>query len=675
MKPSPASFFKAFRRAAGAWLCPAVLAAMAFSGCGTLSRPKQKPAAGAAPEAARRELKKIAEQPGSQKFAEIDRLIAQNKNNELAFEAYLTKARLLLQSGRRQMACKAYEAAAGRPFSHKNQSRAVFPAAECLRKKGKALEAVRLLDSLAEDPRESRKIKAEAARLQWGLLKKKKGLKARKLKALSLLVHWEPKAPEASKRLKAGEDLIDSLARQSLLALAAAADKYPPFKGFLFYRAGQSLWREKNVKLASDYFRRALAGDLRDSLKKEISGYLKILRSLKKVNPYLIGAVLPLSGRRRALGQRVLRGLHLGLNMEGDSPWQIIVMDSKGHPDAAAEALKKLLYQYHVIGVAGGLSSQTAEAIAGQASFFGLPAVLFSQRSGLTKDRKFVFQNAIPSSALMSVLTEETEKNLPLLKRAAILRPEDPYGEEYAKAFSKAFQERGGEITASLSYKPGEADFKIPIKKLLGLHDLKARQEEYEALKAALLEKKPDLPARSKKLRPENLLPPKIEFDAVFIPDSMAAMKKIKAHLKYFRVRDIYLLGTNLLKRRQAGRWTESLPLVFAGDPPLTNKEAGESSFYEGYKKIFRASPGLFERRAYNSGAAIKAALSRNLKTRRELQEALESLGKVQGAFYPFEISKERSFVYPLQVYITSEKKVLPLDSLPPAKRLQSPER
>ncbi len=659
----------------------AVLAAAVFCGCGALSQKRaEKPPARPASAKAKRELKKITaegeKKTPEERLAEISLFIDRSENSGLALEAYMIKARLLARMGKKREACQAWQDAAGLPFSYKNHAAAVLPAAACLFKKGKALEAARMLESLMESSSESREGKISAAKLLLDFLSKergfesRKGAKEQKLLALSHLIKWEPKAAAAAARIKAAEDLTGSLPGKSLLALAERADRFPSLKGHLFYKAGEYLWRRKDTKKARSYFRKALASPIRASLKKEIAGYLKALKSLKKVNPYLIGAVIPLSGRRKPLGQKILRGLSLGLNMEGDSPWQLIVMDSKSHPGAAAEALEKLLYQYHVIGAVGGLSGETAEALAEKASFFGLPAILLSQKSGLSEGRQFVFQNAVASSALMAHLTEEAAASLPLLKRAAVLRPEDPYGEEYARSFSGAFRARGGEIAAELSYKPGEADFKELMKKLLGLSGGDLRQEEYMDLKEALLKKQPGLSPRSKKLRPENLLPPQIDFDGIFIPDSMAALKKIRDHLKYFRVKNVYLIGTNLLKRGQISRWTNDLPLIFIGPPPITNKKARESFFYESYRKMFRAEPGFFERRAYNAGAALRAALSRGPGSRQALQEALTGLGSVQGALRSFEISKERAFLYPLKAYIAGESRPAPLDSPAAAKIL-----
>ncbi len=52
----------------------------------------------------------------------------------------------------------------------------------------------------------------------------------------------------------------------------------------------------------------------------------------------------------------------------------------------------------------------------------------------------------------------------------------------------------------------------------------------------------------------EKLLKPKIDFDALFIPDSLTALKKREDHLKYYRIKKIHLLGTNLWSKKQISK-------------------------------------------------------------------------------------------------------------------------
>ena len=585
------------------------------------------------------------------KIKDIKSFIEANKDKEIALKAYLLKAQIFSKNKKHNKACLSYHEVVESPFNYTNQWKAYKASAKCYFDHGKLEKALEVLEQFIQNSKENLKDKQVSAKLQWEFLKTSKGLLTWKLRSLSHLFVLSPHLKTKQIWQRKGENLIDSLNARELISYSKQVSFLGFFEGYLLYKVGEHFWLNKKFNKAKNYFREALSAQLSLNLREFAEKKLRLIERISKVNPYLIGVVVPLSGRRKPLGEKVLRGLYMGLDMDKNSPWQIVVMDSKSHPDVVRAHLESLFYKHHVIGIVGGLTSETAEVIANAAEDFTTPAILFSQKKDLSLNRKFVFQNSITARQLLEPLVDELKNKL-RVKKAAILYADDLYGKEYSALFSETFRKRGGEIVEYEVYRSGEVDFKKHIKKLLRLN-IAGREKEFQKLKQKFLEENPSFSKRSNNLKPEDLLPVKKDFEAIFIPDSFNRLEKIKDYLKYFGIKDIYLLGTDLWQQSQVSSWTEDLPLIFVNLPEKNHSLLTKSSFYKEFIKSYIQPPGLFEQRAYNTGVFLKKALSRNAKSRLSLQKELNKIKAFQGAYYKISVSKDRVFNYPLNLYKT----------------------
>ena len=634
-----------------------------LSGCQTAYKEKPKPTAESAKaKKTLAEIKKSAgKKPLTETVRELKDLIRQSRGNKPALEAQLFLARLFEKKGKTGQACRTYEKAMDRPYSHDLQDTIALSTAQCLIQQNKTIKALELLETRIQKQDKSLKIKYQSAQLQWSAIKNKNNVKSWKIKTLSHLISASPLEKEKLLWEKKAEELLSKLNYKEAVSLKKESENYGLLQGAFLFKAGEISQKEGQPEEAERLFKKALSSHLSPSRQKEARKRLKILSAHSKVNPYIIGVILPLSGRRRALGEKSLRGLYAGLELTQDSPWQMIIMDSKDHPDVVKTNMEKLFYKHHVMAVVGGLSGETAEVMAEKADEFGLPCILFSQKSDLTKNRGFVFQNAQAGKSLVRRLIEDIESALNL-KKTAILYPEDSYGKEYARIFTEMFTERGGKISKQVSYKRDEVDFKQPLKSLFEFNN---REEEYKKLKEEYLKKHPGLTARSKKLSPERILQPKKDFEAIFIPDSLSALKKIIAYLKYFDIEDLYILGTNLWKPDRLPAVPEGLPVIFVSADQMEPKDLSKSSFHTWFTKTFHSVPGFFERQSFNAAQALIKALKTSPKTRSQLNRELKKIKTVQGAFFPITLSEDRVFSYPLETYISSGGNLLPLKSRP----------
>ena len=500
----------------------------------------------------------------------------------------------------------------------------------------------------------TREEKRKARLFQWSLLndKKKKSSQENlkeKLIVLSALFDLSPKAQEKNKWKLKGIQILHKLPIEKKLQYEKDKALFPSFVFYLDYELGLYFFQKKDFKKAKAYFKKALSSSS-ESFKKEIEMKLSLIKKTSQVNPSLVGVILPLSGERKALGEKILRGLAAGFNKKGTQDIQMVIMDSKNHPDTVRSHIKELFYKHHVMGLIGGLNSEVAEVIAEKAEEFSTPAIVFSQSQGITKNRRFVFQNAVSPTQLLKPLIQELRETLKI-KEVAIMYPDDSYGKKYSSFFENNFKEAGGRITKKQSYKLGEFDFKDEVKDLLQLK-LKGREKEFEKLKAKFLEKNKKQSGRSKKLTPENILPPIKNFSALFIPDSSIARDRITDHLKYYGLDSIYLVGLNLWRQEQIKEKDFSILFVYQEE-----KNKLSSEFYKNFFKSYGQSPGYFEQKAYNASVFLNQALQFKPKSRLVLQKRLEQTKRFQGAYNPIQLSEERIFQYPLSLYKKESKK------------------
>ncbi len=435
-----------------------------------------------------------------------------------------------------------------------------------------------------------------------------------------------------------------------------------PVKDLIFYQLGKVLFYKEKFNKSYGFLKKFLSSSIDSNLEERALKYLKAIESRKIINKRYIGAILPLSGPSAKIGKRSLKGLQMGLGfyINEKSSFQLIVLDSQGQADKAKKAVEKLVTQYHVIAIVGGILSRTANAIAEEAQNFGIPVILTSQKSQLTEIGQYVFQNSLTSSLITKQLTKFLATQFKI-KTFAILYPNDSYGVDYTNAFWKDVEQQGGIITGAQTYKPGETDFNGPIKRLTGTYYQKDRLTEYkEKLKDWYL-KKPQLP-QNRSVPKNNILAPVVDFEALFIPDSIKTLDSIASHLPYNDINNVYLVGPSLwnqsLNIKKSSRY---LKKAFFADTGLSTKKFQETDFYAQFLQIFSQKPGLFELLAYESTLLLRQAIIDGADNRSELRKELQNTKKFYGPLGELSINKNREFIRPLQIFKIENYKIKPV--------------
>jgi branched-chain amino acid transport system substrate-binding protein len=379
------------------------------------------------------------------------------------------------------------------------------------------------------------------------------------------------------------------------------------------------------------------------------------------VNSKKIGVILPITGRNSNLSTSILEAVRMGLgiSLENPGPFSIAIYDSQGSPELAAAGVEKLLRDENVVAVLGGLSSKEAEAISSQAEFFRVPFITFSQKSGLTENTQYTFRNAITSEMQVKRLVEYAYTVLGA-RRFGLLYPNDAYGVEFANLFWDHVLARGGSITAAQGYDPKETNLSAQAQKLVGTYHVDARKEEFEERKKELIEKhKKRTEALGDKVKKtnreneakENILPPEITFDALFLPDSSRALGQALAFMKSADATELTFLGTNLWNTselsRRVGPNQSKVLFVDSFNPP---EVLATSAFYQKYLLEKQVPPTLLDAQTYEAASILRGVLEASNMGREALSDRLSSLGRRPGAYSELVMSPEHELERSLSI-------------------------
>jgi ABC-type branched-subunit amino acid transport system substrate-binding protein len=167
-----------------------------------------------------------------------------------------------------------------------------------------------------------------------------------------------------------------------------------------------------------------------------------------------VGAVLPLSGPLRRVGVRALRGLML---VDGIA---VVVKDSAGSADRAAQAVSELASDPAVVAVVGPLDRKAAVAAADRAQEAGLSLISLSVDAQVTAQGDHVFRNFFDPTGEATTIARFATTELGL-RRLAVLRPENGYGKRLAEAFEKAAIEAGATVVQVQVYRRRSFDAAI----------------------------------------------------------------------------------------------------------------------------------------------------------------------------------------------------------------------
>lgn len=607
--------------------------------------------------------KQFQDQQFNQAIKTLNGILKFHRNTEAGDDALYLLAKSYSRLENWEKALSAYRALYDSEFFSSRENIARISAAKILTYKiGDYKQAVDLIDqSLRKGV--DREQKADLLEIRFTCLMRT----GAQLEAFETLVKLSEQHPSASKRTsfkRKAKAFLDSRLTGPDLKDFADDTSSSELKMDAMYRYGIYLMGEGKYSDAKSYFQNVIAMNPKSYTSTQAKQLIDQLESRGQVNQRTIGVVLPLSGRYSSIGYQALWGIQLALGIKGGQNTQNIrlaIVDSRGKAEQARQAVKRLVEEDHAIAIVGGLLGKTAYSASIQAQELGTPFIALSQKDGLTDIGPFIFRNALTIESQLDQLIETSmkEKNF---KRFAILYPNDDYGVKISNIFWKKVKEHGGTVTGAQSYAPGETDFNEPIQKLVGTFYIADRQKEYSKRLKDWYEKQPENSRRRKK-PPVGLLPPIVDFDAIFIPDGPKAIGQIAPMLAYNDVNNVFLVGTNIWNTNEFLRRGQSFVTKSIFTDGFYGKDETflSSKFYRNYSETFNKTPSTFALLGYDSGLVIYSVLSQGAQTRLDFTKVIQQNKGIPGALSTLVLNNKKEFVRPVVTLTVKDGEIVPL--------------
>jgi ABC-type branched-subunit amino acid transport system substrate-binding protein len=338
-----------------------------------------------------------------------------------------------------------------------------------------------------------------------------------------------------------------------------------------------------------------------------------------------IGVVLPLSGRYAPFGELVKQGIELAMANNPQSV-QVIYQDSGADPQAAADAVRRLVQAQRVMAVIGPLTGDAAMQAVLQAEKSQVPIITLSYREGLPQLGRNVFRNSLTPQQQVEALADYAIEELGL-NSYAILYPDNKMGQKYAELFRAAIEWRGGDIEQQRSYAEASTDFRRQLLLLKG-----------EDPDAPIDDIPQQLPAETdEEIMPEEEpIPgwPTVDFEGLFIPDYADNVALLAPQIAYYGIENVQLLGINGWNSpqmlSQAGRYVRGSIIsdgFFAQSPDPQVKE-----FVESYQKRYGEVPSILEAQGYDSARILLDVFADStVQTPQQVRQGLARVAHFEG--------------------------------------------
>lgn len=333
---------------------------------------------------------------------------------------------------------------------------------------------------------------------------------------------------------------------------------------------------------------------------------------------HFIAVILPQTGQLAFFGDRVLKGVQLAVhtyNLQApDNRVELVIRDTEGSPEKAVAALTEAASN-GVVAAIGPLLTKEAEALAPVLQTLQVP-VITPAASGpvIGHLSPWLFRNALTNaSQAAAAVTYATGRGL---KQFVIFYPDDPYGKDLARNFTRELG-RKAEILASVSYDPETKDFGPYIRRVIEI-DLRAQ-------KVPIPEDDQD-----RKLLFESYKP---GFDALYLPGHADRVGLLVPQLAFYNMGGLAMIGSNnwhapeLLER--ADRYAEGA--VFPDGFSVENPDPSVRAMVEAYRSAYQEEPDILSAQAYDATQMILTLLRERKETPTAIRDGLLALTDFPG--------------------------------------------
>jgi ABC-type branched-subunit amino acid transport system substrate-binding protein len=359
-----------------------------------------------------------------------------------------------------------------------------------------------------------------------------------------------------------------------------------------------------------------------------------------------VGVLLPLSGPYAGVGRQSLQGITLAAGIfdararHTSGGVELVVRDTGGTAHGAERGVAELT-RSGVSAIIGPLLGKESQAAAEAAQAAGTPLLSLSRREEIAAAGDRVFRFGLTPRAEIETLVGYATKELGLT-RFGLLYPRDEYGGAARALFWDAVERRGGEVVAVAAYEPGATDFAGPMRDLVGyrlisneeLGAIRARNRLLDQAKRKPREEAAKLRAQAAQLvGPSGTpLPPFVDFEALFIPDTHQNVALVAPQLTFHEISGVRLLGLSdwnhpdlvAIGRKHVGGSVFTSAYFDGSEHPAL------AAFGSRYKATFGEPADAFAAVAYDTARLLLSALHEEGDAE-SLVESLQSAGIAAG--------------------------------------------
>lgn len=443
------------------------------------------------------------------------------------------------------------------------------------------------------------------------------------------------------------ENVRQTLARAdtaTLRELSRTEDLFIP-RALVIYRLALNLALDKNYTEAlqrvetfeDQYPEHPLARDVAE---------LKSIIEKSRFHKELVGCLLPMTGKYSFFGKRAMNGIECAVKdfreNHPDRHIRIVIKDTGSEKERALSSANELAD----MGVAALIGPMGTARTAGRvAEEKEIPMMAMTQKKLNTEENSFLFSNFLTPRLQAKGLASYAFYRLGI-RNFAILYPEEEYGKTYMDLFWNMVNEYGGQIKGVESYGPEQTDFSESLEKITGEfygvpEFIKENPDQYENLllvkdkdkeedkqgdeEQAQGEQEEEEGPRGRKK--DEKVKFRLDFQAVFIPDSSAKVSMILPQLAFHDIDNVALLGTNLWHDKSlvenAAGYTDNA-VITSGFYPESRMNSKAGYFAREYESLYGKRPGFIEAVAYDSALMVlKSLLDESITSGKGLRDAI----------------------------------------------------
>jgi ABC-type branched-subunit amino acid transport system substrate-binding protein len=422
---------------------------------------------------------------------------------------------------------------------------------------------------------------------------------------------------------------LDSAHKSSGLNISQMAKELlgrePRAADYFDYWLIQKLWAQGEYAKAAQ-FAKPLINSASPTVRQSAQYLHDQYLAQQSANRQKIGLIVPVANRKDIQG-----ALEMALGITGsNSPYQLYVENEPESEEEYRKSVEKLVRQERVISIFGGLRNKSRSWIVRASQEYEVPFIYLGQKSLVTKESPWILQAGQSLEHQMRWLAKAAYDQG--ARRLAIIYPNDLYGTEAATVFWNEWLALGGRVTQAETYHPKENDFQSLIAKMTKKDPaaLAKRQLEYKKIIQQKLEQFPQRRREILSQGPVAMLPAQVDFDAVFIPDTVMGMSKILSTLAFYGVKHIPVYGTSLwfspeMKKYAGPLWAGHVQVAVSSHAllPYVNQAI---PFLQDYQLRTGQLPSVYAMWTFESGLVVRDLLLRKApESRRELLDLLKS--------------------------------------------------